>query len=331
MALAEAGTDVVLIGSGLYDGTYFMQTTATKDDESVAGTSAVVNDNSLLINVSKTNGLENNTYPIVRKIEEKAEKEIQSRLSNTSNMVAMDIAVIKQTKNENDEVTAQDKTEPTGTVNLYFDRIDLSKLNNPALFHIKGNGVMEKIALTTSGSDSASVSVKCQTNSFSTYVFAEDQAISQTPSSGSNTDNSGGGAPFGSTGAPATETKPDGTKVETSTETKPDGTKVETSVETKPDGTKIENTTEIKPDGTKIEASTETKPDGTKVETNAETKADGSKVENVVETAKDGSVKTTETVTKADESARPRKRQRQTQRGKRWQLQQPPRRMSAVR
>lgn len=304
LALAEAGTDVVLIGSGLYDGTYFMQTTATKDDESVAGTSAVVNDNSLLINVSKTNGLENNTYPIVRKIEEKAEKEIQSRLSNTSNMVAMDIAVIKQTKNENDEVTAQDKTEPTGTVNLYFDRIDLSKLNNPALFHIKGNGVMEKIALTTSGSDSASVSVKCQTSSFSTYIFAEDQAISQTPSSDSNTDNSGGGAPSGSTGgSPATETKPDGTKVETSTETKSDGTKVETSVETKPDGTRTENKVETKPDGTKVETSVETKSDGSKVETNAETKADGSKVENVVEIAKDGSVKTTETVTKADGSA----------------------------
>lgn len=62
-------------------------------------------------------------------------------------------------------------------------------------------------------------------------------------------------------------------------------------------------TTETKPDGTTVESSTETKDDGTKVETTTETKTDGTKTETVVETAKDGSVKTTETVTQADGSA----------------------------
>lgn len=62
-------------------------------------------------------------------------------------------------------------------------------------------------------------------------------------------------------------------------------------------------TTETKPDGTTVESSTETKTDGTKVETTTETKTDGTKVETVVETTKDGSVKTTETVTQADGSA----------------------------
>lgn len=52
-----------------------------------------------------------------------------------------------------------------------------------------------------------------------------------------------------------TETKPDGTKVETVTETKPDGAKVETVTETKLDGVKIETITETKLDG----SSTETK------------------------------------------------------------------------
>ena len=61
--------------------------------------------------------------------------------------------------------------------------------------------------------------------------------------------------------------------------------------------------TETKPDGTKVETSTETKADGTKVNTKVETKTDGTKTETIVETAKDGSVKTTETVTKADGSA----------------------------
>lgn len=62
-------------------------------------------------------------------------------------------------------------------------------------------------------------------------------------------------------------------------------------------------TTETKPDGTTVESSTETKADGTKVETTVETKTDGTKTETIVETAKDGSVKTTETVTQADGSA----------------------------
>ena len=275
--------DVELKGSGLYGDTYFVQTETKKGEEAVAGTSTVVNDNSLLLNVSKTNGLENNTYPIVRKIEEKAEKEIQSRLSNTSNMVAMDIAMIKQTKDEKDEVTAQAETEPTGTVNLYFDRLDLSDLSNPALFHIKDDGKMEKIAIATSGSTTTSASVKCQTNSFSTYVFAEDQTIidptPSNPSGGNTTDNPGGGTSSGgtNTGSSGGGTSSSGATSKPTTETKPDGTKVETSTDTKADGTKVDMT--------------------------VETKTDGTKTETVVETAKDGSVKTTETVTKADGSA----------------------------
>lgn len=61
--------------------------------------------------------------------------------------------------------------------------------------------------------------------------------------------------------------------------------------------------TETKPDGTIVETGTETKADGTKVDTTVEKKTDGTKTETVVETAKDGSVKTTETVTLADGSS----------------------------
>lgn len=113
-----------------------------------------------------------------------------------------------------------------------------------------------------------------------------------------------------------TETKADGTKVESTTtvETKKDGTKVESTatVETKKDGTTVENTTtvETKKDGTTVESvtATETKPDGSAVTNSATTttNTDGSKLEEVVETAikpdgtKEESVKTTET--KADGS-----------------------------
>lgn len=308
LALAEG---VELAGQGLYEGTYFSQTetkmpTGINDEtEKVAGTSAAINDSTLLVNVSKKNGLEKNTYPLVRKASNTAVTAIQSKLSDTADMVAMDIAMIqkKYEKDENGEekLVGQKEVEPTAAVNLYFDKLDLLKLTKPALYHIKGDGTVEKIKFTQ---DADNKHIRCQTSSFSTYVFAEDQTIIQTPSGGSTTDNSGGGAPSGGTGGnTTTETKPDGTKVETSTETKSDGTKVETSVETKPDGTRTENKVETKPDGTKVETSVETKSDGSKIETNAETKADGSKVENVVETAKDGSVKTTETVTKADGSA----------------------------
>lgn len=68
----------------------------------------------------------------------------------------------------------------------------------------------------------------------------------------SNNDNKQEGD---STKKVVTETKPDGTKVETVTETKPDGAKVETVTETKLDGVKIETITETKLDG----SSTETK------------------------------------------------------------------------
>ena len=231
--------EVKLAGSGLYDGTYFVQTEQTKGEgdstEAVAGTSAVVNDNSLLVNVSKKSGLENDTYPLVRQADASAEQKIKSHLANSANMVAMDIAVIKQTKNEKDEVTAQAETEPTGKVNLYFDRLDLSKLNNPALFHIKDDGSVEKIAITTGGGINDPMSVKCETSSFSTYVFAEDQTILYPKPS--NPPSSGGGDIIGGGGSTTTpvgdkkDTDKTGTVTEEKTVTKnEDGTSTEKTV-----------------------------------------------------------------------------------------------------
>ncbi len=298
LALAKG---VELKGQGLYEGTYFSQTETTmptgvaEESETVAGTSAVINDNTLLVNVSKKGNLENNTYPLIRKMGDSAIAKVQAALPVTAGMIGMDISMI-QKQYEGEKVIRQTEVEPGTTVNLYFDKLNLSGLTKPALYHIKDNGVVEKIAITTSGGiGEVPPSVKCQTTSFSTYVFAEDQTIIQPapsrPSGSTTTDSSGGGAPSGGASAtPTTETKPDGTKVETSTETKTDGTKVDTTVETKTDGTKTETVVE-------------TKTDGAKTETVVETKTDGTKKETVVETDKDGSVKTTETVTNADGSA----------------------------
>lgn len=277
--------DVQMKGSGIFEDTRFLQTETTMhpeggEEDPVAGTSAVINDNTLLVNVSK-DGFEEDTYPLVRKVSAATVAAIQKKLPATAGAIAlaMDIAMIK----DQQEAEPDDDT----SVNLYFDKIDLSKWKNPVLYHIKDDGTVEEITFKY---DAAKKHIQCATDSFSQYVFAGEPVVQQ-PSGSTTTDSSGGGAPSGGASAtPTTETKPDGTKVETSTETKADGTKVDTTVETKTDGTKTETVVE-------------TKTDGAKTETVVETKTDGTKTETVVETDKDGSVKTTETVTNADGSA----------------------------
>lgn len=265
-----------LVGASVYEGTYFAHTEneITNGDrkEEVAGTTAAINDSTMQLQVSKKNGLENDTYPLVRKATDAAENKIKSHLSDNSNMVLMDISMIQQKKDENGDIVKQEEVEPSGKVNLYFD-IALSGLKNPAIFHIKDDGTVEKLAAIKVGD-----LVTCETSSFSTYVFAEDQDVINPPS------YSGGG----STTTPvtpqtpdsSTETKPDGTTVETSTETKADGTKVETSVETKPDGTKTETVVETAKDGSVKETETITQADGsaTKTEKESETNTKGKEV-----------------------------------------------------
>lgn len=277
--------DVQMKGSGIFEDTRFLQTETTihpegGEEDPVAGTSAVINDTTLLVNVSKRGNVADSAYPLVRKVSTASVAAIQTILPDTAGAIAlaMDIAMIKKDLGE---------VEPSEEVNLYFDKIDLSKWKNPVLYHIKDDGMVEEITFKY---DAAKKHIQCATDSFSQYVFAGEPVVQQ-PSGSTTTDSSGGGAPSGGTSAtPTTETKPDGTKVETSTETKTDGTKVDTTVETKTDGTKTETVVE-------------TKTDGAKTETVVETKTDGTKTETVVETDKDGSVKTTETVTNADGSA----------------------------
>jgi len=65
----------------------------------------------------------------------------------------------------------------------------------------------------------------------------------------------------------------------------------------------VEKKTETKADGTTVETTVEITTDGSKTETVVETAADGSKTETVVETTADGAVKTTEIVTETDGSS----------------------------
>ena len=110
--------------------------------------------------------------------------------------------------------------------------------------------------------------------------------------------SSGSGNPGSSSGTgnsthPAdshqTETKPDGTVIETSRQTSADGTKTETVTETRRDGTKTETITKTQNDGSRIKTVTETHANGTKTETVTETAPNGETVKSVTETASDGS------------------------------------------
>ena len=272
---------VNMIGSGIYDDTRFLQTETTMhpegdEEDPVAGTSAVINDNTLLVNVSK---FAENTYPLVRKVSAAIAADIQKKLPATAGAVAMamDIAMIKD---------QQEEVEPGEAVNLYFDKIDLSKWKNPVLYHITDDGTVEAIKFTY---DPAKKHIQCETNSFSQYVFAGEPVV-QEPSGGTTTDSSGGGAPSGgTTDKPITETKTDGTKVETSTETKADGTKVDTTVETKTDGTKTETVVETSKDGSVKTTETVTNADGSAVKTEKETEtnAQGKEVAVTTTTEKD--------------------------------------------
>ena len=168
-----------------------------------------------------------------------------------------------------------------------------------------------KIEVKNTAPDEFSLRIKAKINEWWTEdvtIQIENKISGSTTTGGGTVIGGGGTSSSGSTNDPNTTTGDSNTI----TETKPDGSTVETTTETKSDGTKIETITETKTDGTKIETSTETKTDGSKVESSTKTKTDGSKTETVVETAADGSVKTTEMVTLADGSATKTEKENET-------------------
>lgn len=67
-----------LVGASVYEGTYFAHTeneiTNGDSKEKVAGTTAVINDSTMQLQVSKKSGPESDTYPLVRKATDEAER-----------------------------------------------------------------------------------------------------------------------------------------------------------------------------------------------------------------------------------------------------------------
>ncbi len=99
-----------------------------------------------------------------------------------------------------------------------------------------------------------------------------------------------------------TETKEDGTVVETEKITDVDGSTKETITETKTDGTVVETVQEVAADGATVESVKETAVDGSSVETVKEVAVDGTTTDTVIETAADGAVVETKTEVAVDGS-----------------------------
>ena len=133
--------------------------------EVVHGTSAAIKGDELLVDVSK-NVIGASTWPCVKEVDDREEKEIKDKLTNKeSKLLVMDICLIQDNSR---------KIEPTTTVNLYFDNVN--GFEKPAVYHIKKNGEIEKV-FVYSGQGEFGGAITCTTNSFSTYFIAEDQQL----------------------------------------------------------------------------------------------------------------------------------------------------------
>lgn len=150
---------------------FYVMTERVLDGESVHGTVAAVNGQSLKVDVTKR-GIGEDTYPCVKEAEESVVTYVESLLSNKdSKLLVMDISLIRNNES---------KVEPSKEVNLYID--NLEGFSNPAIYHITDTGAIEKLAVDAEKSNSAiegkdSWSLCCSTNAFSIYFIAEDQPL----------------------------------------------------------------------------------------------------------------------------------------------------------
>lgn len=143
----------------------YVMTSRSLNNEDVVGTTAVVDDQALLIDVSEKN-LPEDTHPLVREISDSDETAIVKELPESTKMMVIDIALISENTTE---------VEPTSTVNLYMDGIE--GFTNPVVYHIKDDGGYEKV-YTQSGEFDGSLTISV--DSFSVYIIAEEKQIEET-------------------------------------------------------------------------------------------------------------------------------------------------------
>ena len=151
-------------GQAVYQDAFYTLTEKTVSGETVRGTTAAVNGDSLVVDVS-ADGITDQTYPLVRSADSTTTTELKALLTNQdSKLTAMDISLIEDNTKE---------IEPSKSVNLYIN--DLSGYNRPALFHVKDDGTIEKLFVASENTFGGNI--VCSTNSFSTYFIAENQEL----------------------------------------------------------------------------------------------------------------------------------------------------------
>ena len=152
------------VDTAVYEDCCYVLTERKIDGEDVKGTSMAVNGDSLLVDVS-ADGIGALTYPLVRPSDLALTEKIEGLLSDTdSKLTCMDISLIEDNTKE---------VEPTKEVKLYIQ--DLEDFEEPALFHIKDDGTIEK--LFVGSKDDFQGDIVCSTGSFSTYFVAENQEL----------------------------------------------------------------------------------------------------------------------------------------------------------
>lgn len=152
------------VDTAVYEDSCYVLTERKIDGEDVKGTSMAVNGDSLLVDVS-ADGIGALTYPLVRPSDLALTEKIEGLLSDTdSKLTCMDISLIEDNTKE---------VEPTKEVKLYIQ--DLEDFEEPALFHIKDDGTIEK--LFVGSKDDFQGDIVCSTGSFSTYFVAENQEL----------------------------------------------------------------------------------------------------------------------------------------------------------
>lgn len=152
------------VDTAVYEDSCYVLTERKIDGEDVKGTSMAVNGDSLLVDVS-ADGIGALTYPLVRPSDLALTEKIEGLLSDTdSKLTCMDISLIEDNTKE---------VEPTKEVKLYIQ--DLEDFEEPALFHIKDDGTIEKLFVGLK--DDFQGDIICSTGSFSTYFVAENQEL----------------------------------------------------------------------------------------------------------------------------------------------------------
>ena len=138
-------------GQAVYQDAFYTLTEKTVSGENVRGTTAAVNGDSLVVDVS-ADGITDQTYPLVRSADSTTTTELKALLTNQdSKLTAMDISLIEDNTKE---------IEPSKSVNLYIN--DLSGCNRPALFHVKDDGTIEKLFVASE--DTFGGNIVCSTN-----------------------------------------------------------------------------------------------------------------------------------------------------------------------